>query len=720
MITELAIPQDLFALTMRLDAPLFQRPYVWNEEDQWAPLWEDVRALAEAWLDPRAPGARLGLRPAEPHFLGAVVLQDRQTSYQEMRAATIIDGQQRLTTLQLLLHALAGVLDSYGLDSLAASAARLTRNDDAVAARPEDAFKVWPTNRDREAYSAVMRAAVPSNIPAAIRDSRFAQADAYFRRVMDEWLAGVGEINQQDSEALANRAAVLLGVVTRGLRLVVIRLGAEDDAQTIFETLNARGTPLTAMDLVKNFLFQKLDPHVPTTQEVYDRYWKRFEVPFWEQEISVGRVKQARAVAFLGWWLAAQTHSVTPARATFSAFKRHTLARGDEMAVLAALSGAAERYEILNSASCAQHGELDPLAMFNYRVDVLGLDVLKPLIIWLQAPDGGGAPDVSDDQRRRLIAAVESWAVRRALVKEGSTGLNRFVVEQLLREASAEPDRMGERVETLLTDQTASVSYWPDDEEVRAALISERIYRTMARARVRMVLEAIEDRRRGYPNGHRRTEAPIARGTCTIEHLMPQQWRLNWDDGADEAAAAERDHLIHTLGNLTLVTQGLNSSLSNGAWEAKRAALDATTGLLTTRDVLRDHPDAWTDGDIRERTAALAEEILDIWPAPAGHVHRVPQRTLNINNARMKDLLDAGLLAVGDELVSVDGDGRTVRGVMDAAGRMVLDGAAYAYPSASAYRVRGTGTNGWTFWHVGRLDGPTLWDLRARLLAPEA
>lgn len=716
MITELAIPQDLFALTMRLDAPLFQRPYVWNQEDQWAPLWEDIRTLAEAWLDPHAPGSGNARRPAEPHFLGAVVLQDRRTSYQEMRAATIIDGQQRLTTLQLLLHSLAGVLVTHGLDSLAASAARLTRNDDATTARPEDAFKVWPTSRDREAYTAVMLARAPDEVPETLRKTPFAQADAYFRSVMDEWLTRSGKAGREDLDVVADRAAVLLGVVTRGLRLVVIRLGDDDDAQAIFETLNARGTPLTAMDLVKNFLFQKVDPHAPATQEMYGRYWKRFETPFWEQEISAGRVKQARAVAFLGWWMAARTRAVIPARSAFSAFKRYTLASGNEMGVLADLSAAAERYEVLETASHTRHGELDPIAMFNYRVDVLGLDVLKPLGIWLQAPDGGGAPSVPGDQRRRLIAAVESWVVRRALVKEASTGLNRFVVEQLLREVSVDPSRMGERVEALLASQTASVSYWPDDEEVRAALGTERIYRTLARARVRMVLEAIEDRRRGYPDGHRRAEAPIVRGVCTIEHLMPQQWRLNWDDGADEATAAERDHLVHTLGNLTLTTQGLNSSLSNGSWQAKGQALDASTGLLTTRDVLREHPDAWTDDDIRERTAALTEEVLAIWPTPAGHVHRAPRRALSVNNATMKDLLDAGLLAVGDELVGVGNDGRAVRGVMDAAGRMVLDGATYAYPSASAYRVRGTQTNGWTFWRLRSHDGPTLGDLRARLL----
>lgn len=252
--------------------------------------------------------------------------------------------------------------------------------------------------------------------------------------------------------------------------------------------------------------------------------------------------------------------------------------------------------------------------MFHYRIDVLRLDILKPLVVWLQDP--ARRDDVPEAQWRRLVGAVESWVVRRALLRRNSKGLNRFVVEQIMRRAAAEPERMGECVEELLAAQTSLISYWPDDAEVRRVLDEEPVYRALSRAPVRMVLEAVEDRHRGYPDGHRRSEAPVVRGTCTIEHLMPQQWRTNWDNGADEEAAARRDRLVHTLGNLTLVTQALNSSLSNGAWEAKRAALDASTGLLTTREVTAHHVHSWTDDDINERTTAVVEDVLAVWPAP--------------------------------------------------------------------------------------------------------
>ena len=340
MFTEPTVPQNLFSLEMRMDAPVFQRPYVWGQEDQWAPLWEDLRALAESELAHGATGAD------DSHFLGAIVLQERQTGFSELATMTIIDGQQRLTTLQLLLHALAGVLRDHGLEEPARRAERLTRNEVTPGqSRPEDAFKVWPTNKDRDAYAAVLEAACPDDVPSWARASRFARADLYFRTVINDWLLSSPEVtvsgsdrsedgdDSDDSDEVAFpttpsdlpvRAAALLGSAARGLRIVSIRLSPWEDAQSIFETLNARGTPLTAMDLVKNFLLQSLDPHAPATQSIYERYWEHLETEFWQQHSGLGGVQQPRSVAFLNWWLTARTGAVVPARTTFAAFKRYT------------------------------------------------------------------------------------------------------------------------------------------------------------------------------------------------------------------------------------------------------------------------------------------------------------------------------------------------------------------------------------------------------------
>src|SRR5690606_1696294 len=138
----------------QLVVPLFQRPYVWNEENQWEPLWDDVVRVAERIL--RRPSER-----HQPHFLGAVVLQQVPNPIGSMQQRTIIDGQQRLTTLQLLLDALGAELIRIGATHSAMRIEHLVTNAAAFCAKPEDRFKVWPTNRDRPAFYAVMAAEPP-------------------------------------------------------------------------------------------------------------------------------------------------------------------------------------------------------------------------------------------------------------------------------------------------------------------------------------------------------------------------------------------------------------------------------------------------------------------------------------------------------------------------------------------------------------------------------
>jgi len=130
----------------RLVVPLFQRPYVWNEDSQWKPLWNDFVRVADRLLKEPQDKHR-------PHFLGAVVLQQVQNPIGLMQTRTIIDGQQRLTTLQLLLDALHAELLSVQATAPAARIEPLVRNADPFCSKPEDHFKVWPTNRDRAAFS---------------------------------------------------------------------------------------------------------------------------------------------------------------------------------------------------------------------------------------------------------------------------------------------------------------------------------------------------------------------------------------------------------------------------------------------------------------------------------------------------------------------------------------------------------------------------------------
>src|SRR3954471_22209405 len=246
METQVRTPQMVFMQPQRLVVPLFQRPYVWNEENQWEPLWNDVVRVAERSL--AEPQAR-----HHPHFLGAVVLQQIQSPTGLMQERTIIDGQQRLTTLQLLLDSLHAELLASQATAPALRIEPLVTNAEPFRSRPEDQFKVWPTHRDRPAFNAVMAGAPPvDHAGLGFAGERMVEAHRYFGEQARAWLMLYGE------EDVQGRAAALETVVRELLQMVVIDLAAEENAQEIFETLNARGAPLTAADLIKNFVFQRL------------------------------------------------------------------------------------------------------------------------------------------------------------------------------------------------------------------------------------------------------------------------------------------------------------------------------------------------------------------------------------------------------------------------------------------------------------------------------
>src|SRR5687767_13679911 len=236
----------VFMQPQRLVVPLFQRPYVWSQENQWEPLWDDLVRLA----------GRVLAKPSDrhhPHFLGAVVLQQVQRQTGQLQERMIIDGQQRLTTLQLLLDALHAELLHIKALPPAMRLEPLVANAEPFCTRPEDRFKVWPTNRDRAPFNAVMGAKPPVDYSSlGHRGERMVDAHRFFSQQARQWLSPNGV---QDAHS---RATAIETVVRELLQIVVIDLAVDENAQEIFETLNARGAQLTAADLIKTFIFQRL------------------------------------------------------------------------------------------------------------------------------------------------------------------------------------------------------------------------------------------------------------------------------------------------------------------------------------------------------------------------------------------------------------------------------------------------------------------------------
>ena len=707
METQVRTPQAIFMQPQRLVVPLFQRPYVWSEEAQWEPLWNDVIRVTDRLLS--QPQAK-----HHPHFLGAVVLQQVQNPAGTMQERTIIDGQQRLTTLQLLFDALHAELSAINATTPALRVEALVTNAAPFCQQPEDRFKVWPTNRDRPAFNAVMMAKPPVDYAAVgYSDERMLQAHRFFSEQARAWLSSQGP-DKTEARALAIETAV-----RDLLQMVVIDLTADENAQEIFETLNARGAQLTAADLIKNFIFQKILDSGADVEKAYESYWKEFETAFWETQISVGRLLYPRSSIFLNHWLTARTGEEVVAREVFTRFKRFAIETGQQMDVLLKqVHRSAAVYRGFVEAGREGAAPTDQMSLFAYRTSVLESEVTKPLILFLLDPE---LPSIPDNQLSKALGAIESWMVRRMLVRATTKSYTRLFADLITHLEEVPRDSVGDAVEQYLAGQTSDSSYWPDDNELREVLRTLPTYRRLRRGRLRMVLEAIEDHKRGWRGDQNGLGGErVTRGRYVIEHIMPRKWNLHWPHPEGERGEGERDALIHTLGNLTLLTTRLNSKVSNGPWlgeTGKRHGLEAHDVLLLNRELLKLAGDKWEDELIRSRSEELVRLIIEIWPAPEGHHSGFAAAKVKLrHNLDLSDLISAGCVLAGMTL--------TPRRKKDAAsvatllpdGRLDVNGKLYSSPSEAAKAIAGAATNGWWYFLVDTEKRRSLRDIRSEYL----
>ena len=604
-------PAGLFGSHVRYVVPLFQRPYVWTREDQWDPLWEDIRALTEQLMDTAADP--YGGSPVPPHFLGAIVLDQQRIPAGFIAMRHVVDGQQRLTTLQLLLDAAQAVVEKHGAPMDAQALRVLVLNDAAIAQHPDQVYKVWPTDRDQDAFRAAMDD--DSEVEASLGHTRIAQAHSFFVTEITAWAVVEG-----DPAATVQRLGSLVRALRDHLKLVVIDLEPGDNAQVIFETLNHRGSRLLAADLVKNFLFQIVESQREDVAALYHAHWRDLDGDHWRQQVAQGRFYRPRIDVFLNHWLTMTLLHEVPSDRVFVDFRDHV--RRTKPPISELLSSLA--------SDAAVYAQLDRLpydsveGRFHYRVlRAMNSGVVGPLLLWLLRWDERRLPA---EQRAEALAALESWIVRRSLCRATVKDLNRLVVDLLKALDEAGPETAGDTVEDYLAAQTTDSRFWPTDAMLHDALAHARLYSSLTRPRLRMVLEALEDSMRG-PLG----EGQPCPRNLSVEHVMPQAWREHWgaDIDGDEVAALRRDHLVHTLGNLTLVSGRLNPTLSNRPWAdadagerglgsmGKRSYLLRHSQLTLNSEIAAGNQSSWTEQDITDRTAELINRITAIWTRPA-------------------------------------------------------------------------------------------------------
>jgi uncharacterized protein DUF262/uncharacterized protein DUF1524 len=585
---------EVFNSAVRYIVPLYQRPYVWEKDRHWEPLWEDVLVVVDHYLDGADEPAR--------HFLGAIVLDQEDTTPGEAMLRLVIDGQQRLTTLQLLLAAAARCAEQDGAEKQSRLLGKLVANDPDLTAG-DARFKVWPTNANQAAFREVMQEGGPSQEAVDDPNNTIQEAYEYFSGVIRGW---VHADDPQEDEVQPRHEALRIALSDL-LQIVSINLEAGDNAQVIFETLNARGTPLLAMDLVKNAVFYRAQREDADVDQLNASVWEpQLGDEYWRESVRQGRLNRPRAELFLMHWLAMKLGRLVPATELFSEFRTHVLDAADGTDMDALIRELCRDASVLRSFEEQPAGSVEE--RFFRHLNVLDTTTVMPVALLLYRSD-----QITADQRRIGLTAMESWLVRRALCGYTTRGYNRLIGD-LLKAVKADLEHADRVIVDFLRSSSATSAVWPSDEPVTEVLTGRGLYGWVNQRRLVMVLSAVELALRG----NSKVEDIFALPTnLTLEHIMPRTWKDHWPL-LDEVDSEAREARIDRLGNLTLTSGPLNSSLSNAPWEQKRPALSASSLLLLNKHVT-EH-EAWNEDTIDARGHALASSICSIWPGPTAEV----------------------------------------------------------------------------------------------------
>jgi uncharacterized protein with ParB-like and HNH nuclease domain len=611
----------IFEKKVRLEVPLFQRQYVWTRNHQWEPLWEDfARKFAEHLV---------GRTDAPVHFLGAMVLDQKSTPTTHVERRQIIDGQQRLTTLQLLLTAFRDFCRDQTCEDLAKECDMFILNTGMMANPAVDKFKVWPTQADRGQFSAIIaagsRQAVETAFPLHKRKyartydprPRMVEAYLYFGDELKMFFCGTStEAPLVADTPIAKRLEAAFTALKNSLRVVVIDLDKDDDAQIIFETLNARGEPLLPADLLRNYIFLRAGREGADQEALYATYWQQFDEPFWRQEIRQGRLNRPRSDLFIQHFLASKQTLDIPIRHLYVEYKywierTHPFPTVTEELATIARQGT----DFRRITQPKKDDLLHPLATF---LETFDISTAYPLLLHLL--------DItpSTDDWKDYASVLESYLLRRAVCGLTTKNYNRtfLTLTRSLRKDGTTPAHVRNYLLALTGESTA----WPTDQEFANVWNTTHAYAALNNPKLVHILRRLNDT---YLNNKHETltiDAPLS-----VEHILPQKWiehwplpdgkgltiqELYWTPPEDPRvdATRDRDKALQTFGNLTILTSPLNASLSNSSWPIKRPALLNASLLPINQELYKNA--TWDEASIKQRGQELLHRALKIWPRP--------------------------------------------------------------------------------------------------------
>lgn len=536
--------------------PIYQRNYDWKKENC-QQLFEDLIDIIN--------------NNYRSHFFGSIVyIYDEDSDNQQH---IIIDGQQRITTVSLLLLAIYNLIDN-GVFEDKNNLLEKIRNEYLV-----DKYK--PTDKK-------VKLKLSKNDKLAF-DRLFEKSEEYFitnSNITVNYLYFYNWIQ----ERIKNIADLVEAI--KKLMIVSIKLSStEDDPQLIFESLNSTGLDLNEADKMRNFILMGLD--VDSQNKLYDKYWVKIEEL--TQNID----------AFARDYLTIKTQKIPNSKKIYAEFKQYVINnRHSAESILSDMYRYAKYYHCILKANTGISAIDDHLM----RINKLESTVTYPYLLLL-FDNYYEYQILTDDDVGEVLLYIESYLMRRTICNVPTNALNKvfLILEKEIEKIDGWETNYINIFKYILKIKTVSQRF-PDNTEFGEFFRKRDAYNMHAKKKL-VLLERLEN----YNNVETvDVENLLNEGKLTIEHIMPQELSLTWKNQLGDKYEEIHQKYLHTIGNLTLT--GYNSKLSNRAFEEKR---DMEDGFKSSRLYLNKYiaeQEQWDDKTISARAKMLLTKALKIWP----------------------------------------------------------------------------------------------------------
>lgn len=546
--------------------PIFQRNYSW-QKSQYEQLWFDILRASK-------------FKEKQNHFIGSIVYIDMGTPAGRPQQLLLIDGQQRLTTISILLCAIKDYVQKFNLETKLINLAKIKNqflyNSDEI---DEDRYKLLLNVQDKETYIKLIDNTIFTvNKPA----TNIIKCYEFFYERIEDFIKQHGQIDE-----------IYAGIFK--LSLVSISLDKDsDNPQMIFESMNSTGKDLSQTDLLRNYLLMDLTPEKQT--RLYKTYWKPMEELFGEDIYKNDLNKFDYFIRdFLT--LKSDTGYICKINNVYENFKRYYLDNNcEKFAVLKDLFTYAKYYACID---LLQEND-DELKLYWQEFKKLDSHVVYPFLLKLY--DDYSRQILIKEDFKKILQVVISYLWRRAICEIPTNSLSKTFAT--LYQAVDKEDYVNSIIKAFVFK--SSYKRFPSDYEVREKLQTKDIYHFRLR---KYLLEALE-------NYYHKEPIDLNTANYTIEHIMPQniEHNLSWQQMLGEDWQEVHSLYLHTLGNLTIT--GYNAEMSNKSfWEKVNGESGFKHSHLKLNESIA-QSDVWNKKAIQRRTNILTDIILKIWKYP--------------------------------------------------------------------------------------------------------